>query len=76
MQGRLECGEIFDYSSIGRWYNVVKAERNVIVPDGRIMTVRIHMNCGNLDSTDPEKQKALCTGESVSLLKNWRHMLA
>ena len=64
MQCRLGCGEIFDYSSIGRWYDVVKAERDVVAPDGsgRIMKVRIHMNCGNLGSASTEVQKNIVYG--------------
>ena len=62
MHCRLECGEMFDYSSIGRWYNVVKAERDAVAPDGSVIKVRIHMNCGNLSSADSETQKSIIYG--------------
>ena len=48
MRSRLDLGELFDYSSVGRWYNVVKIERNVLSPNGQEMRVRLHFNCQNV----------------------------
>ena len=62
MHYRLECGEMFDYSSIGRWYNVVIAERDVIAPNGSPIRVRIHMNCGNLNLVGEAESKSIVYG--------------
>lgn len=48
MRSQLDLGRLFDYSSVGRWYNVVKIERNVISPTGQEMRVRLHFNCQNV----------------------------
>ena len=70
MQSRLECGEMFDYSSIGRWHDVVAAERNVIAPDGRAMRVRIHLNCGMLGSVGSEVQEGIVYGGVCQAVKD------
>ena len=48
MRNRLDLGSLFDYWSVGRWYNVVKIERNVLSPRGQEMRVRLHFNCQNI----------------------------
>ena len=48
MRSRLDLGELFDYSSVGRWYNVVKIERKALSPNGQEMRVRLHFNCQNV----------------------------
>lgn len=48
MRSRLDLGELFDYSSVGRWHNVVKIERNVLSPNSQEMRVRLHFNCQNV----------------------------
>jgi len=53
MHHRLDTGSIFDYGSIGRWRNVVKLERRVKAPDGRVLCARLHFNPQNMLANEP-----------------------
>ena len=69
MRSRLDLGELFDYSSVGRWYNVVKIERNVLSPNGQEMRVRLHFNCQNV-TADRLPESWLVYGGVCEVLEN------